>query len=390
MKLFAVSPPGLEALVAREVQALGHAGAQAVPGGVEWEADEIGMMRANLLLRTPNRVLLRLGGFRATSFKELFAAAARLPWERWVGSGVPVAFRVSCHRSRLYHSGAVAERLLDALARRVPGVTAIAAAPQAGEGDAESDGAQGPAPAQLVLARVDHDQVQVSLDSSGELLSRRGWRQQTAKAPLRENLAAALLLHAGWRGQGTLIDPFCGAGTLAIEALEVALNLPAGRLRGFAFQRWPSFDAGAWAMLRHRALAEARTTFPGRVLASDHLEGALRAARGNAERAGVAQHLPLEQADFFKVTPPDATGLLVANLPYGRRVADRTDTARLLRNVGARLASAWGGWDLGLMIARDRRPGAAPLGLAGAACLDCENGGLPVRLVRLEATTRSA
>src|SRR5574338_379779 len=198
---FAVTAPGLAPLAAAELRALGIHPAPET-GGVAFTGDREAIYKANLHLRTASRILIRLGApFFAAAFPELRKKAARLPWDRFLKPGQPVALHVTCHKSKLYHSGAVAERVAGAIADRLGKVSPAVKGSDASEEDN---------PAQLVIVRLQNDQVTISIDSSGALLHRRGWRLATAKAPLRETLAAAILLASSWDIASPLIDPFCG------------------------------------------------------------------------------------------------------------------------------------------------------------------------------------
>lgn len=375
---FAVSPPGLEILVRDELEAAGFPRGRVLPGGVEWEGPLSDALRANLLLRLPHRVLVRFASFHAASFPDLFRAAARQPWAGWLPDNAVVRFRVTSHRSRLYHTGGIAERLADGLTRRLPGAQVEA---QASAGVGGSDEAEDTSTAhQLVVARLDRDQVSLSLDASGELLSRRGYRQATAKAPLRECLAAALLFAAGWRGEGVLIDPFCGSGTIAIEAAEIALGLAPGRNRGFACERWRHPGCAKAADVRAEAL-RTRPTGTFRVLASDRVEGALKALESNAERAGVREALEVARGDFLHLEPPAETGWLVTNPPYGVRVHAAGPQGSSDAQLVHRLRSAWAGWQAALLVPWGASAWARALAPErGARTLRTRNGGLDVAL----------
>src|SRR5688572_26128189 len=172
-------------------------------------------------MRTASRVIVRVAEFPARAFHELERRAARVPWERFVAPGAPAAFRVTCRKSRLYHSDAVAQRLHAAAARA--GATVGVAAMEEGEDEAalRTEGVG----AQLFVVRLLHDVVTISADSSGALLHRRGYRQAIGRAPLRETLAAAMLLASGWRPDRPLVDPLCGSGTIAIEAALLARRI---------------------------------------------------------------------------------------------------------------------------------------------------------------------
>ena len=257
IRLFAVTLPGLEPFLRQELSEVGPDAARSprsriIParpggeesGGVAFEAGMTDMLRANLHLRSANRILLRLGDFYAGTFSELRSRAAKLPWEQYIKPGQTVALRVTCHKSKLYHSGGVAERVAGAIQDRLGKPVQVV----------KFDEDLNPVP-QLVVVRLFLDQCEISLDTSGALLHRRGYRLETAKAPLRETLAAALLLASGWDGTAALIDPFCGSGTIPIEAALMAGRIAPGKKRNFAFMGWPGYDSKLWNALLKEALA---------------------------------------------------------------------------------------------------------------------------------------
>jgi putative N6-adenine-specific DNA methylase len=185
----------------------------------------------------------------------------------------------------------------------------------------------------LVLVRLVNDEVTISIDASGELLYRRGWRQETAKAPLRETLASALLAASGWEPSRPLHDPFCGAGTIIIEAARRLKGIPAGWDRNFAFERWPTFDRAAWEALRATVRPSARAPAAVRLLGTDRDPGAIRAALANARRAGVADLVQFAEADIREL--PGAEGAsIVTNPPYGVRVGEGGDVSPLYTALG--------------------------------------------------------
>jgi putative N6-adenine-specific DNA methylase len=362
---FAVCAPGLEALVAAELTARGLKPGRIERGGVPFRATTRGLYAANVWLRTASRVLVRTGRFRATTFADLVRHAEALPWDRYLAPGTPVSWRVSSHRSRLYHTGAIAERLAP-IAERL-------GAPE-----------QPVQPVQPVVVRIVQDLVTISVDSSGEHLHRRGWRLAGAKAPLRETLAAAMVLASGWDGVTSFVDPLCGSGTVAIEAALFAQGLAPGRARRFAFHRWPSFEPGTWASVAGelRAADDGSATRPAPIIvAADRDEGAARATRENAERAGVAPRLDVRRASFSETaqsianTFAGAPGWLVTNPPYGTRVRGG-DLRDLYASLGAVAQGPLAAWHVGLLVA-DRA-------LAGHTRLDLDtrfvtsNGGIPV------------
>jgi len=272
---FAITAPGLEALAVAELRALGLATGDVEPGGVPFAADAAALCAANLRLRTVSRVVVRVASFPARAFHELERKAARVPWERFVAAGGAAAFRVTCRKSRLYHSDAVAERLAAAVAR--VGATAVRAVGDDADDDAgHADHAD--ALPQLFVVRVLHDRVTISADASGALLHRRGWRQAVAKAPLRETLAAAMLIASGWAPAMPLVDPMCGSGTIAIEAALLARRIAPGLGRDFALRRWPELDTSVWAAEVARAESERLPAAPAPIVGSDRDAGAIRRA----------------------------------------------------------------------------------------------------------------
>ncbi|MFI5311486.1 MAG: class I SAM-dependent RNA methyltransferase, partial [Gemmatimonadales bacterium] len=226
LECWAIVVPGLEELAVTELHALGLAPGAVSAGGVSFTADAAGLFLANLQLRTVSRVIVRVAQFRATAFHELERLARGVPWERFVAPGASVRLRVTCRKSRLYHSDGVAERVAGAIATRVHDVTSGGTASD----DEDSIAA---APSQLFLVRFERDVCTISADSSGELLHRRGYRLATAKAPLRETLAAAALLAMRWNGGVPMLDPMCGAGTIPIEAALLARRIAPGQARAF-------------------------------------------------------------------------------------------------------------------------------------------------------------
>jgi putative N6-adenine-specific DNA methylase len=329
--------PGLEALLADELRALGLKPKEMEPGGMSAAMSPAQLFTANLHLTVATRVTVRLGRFHAAEFWELEKRAERLAWHAWLPKGSTIGFRVTSRKSKLYHNDAIAERLGAQVAARVPGVAVL----ESGEGDEEEGSAHAKAtPSQLFLVRLVNDEVTVSVDSSGELLYRRGWRQETAKAPLRETLASAMLTASGWDGTAALHDPFCGAGTIVIEAARRRRGIPAGWDRHFAFEQWPTFDAALWTEVRAKAEAGFRSPQSVTMLGSDRDPGAVRAAMANARRAGVAKEVKFAEADIRDLPPATATHI-VTNPPYGVRVGEGGDISPLYGALG-RLANAEG------------------------------------------------
>ena len=371
---FAIVAPGLEALALAEALALGlPAELEPGGGGIAWRGDLRSVLLANIGLRIASRVVVRLARFEARSFAELERHARQVPWASVVVPGGAVRFRVTCKKSKLYHSDAVAQRLADAVVRALPGVRAEGSSGAEDEGAADDD-------AQLFVVRMLRDECTISADSSGALLHRRGYRQATAKAPLRETIAAALLAASGWDGVAALVDPLCGSGTIPIEAALAARGLPPGRDRTFAAERWPGVSRTLGARIRAELSRLPSEGASASIAGSDRDAGAVEAAVANAERAGVSSIVtfsvrPLSAAEF----PTGARGWVVTNPPYGVRVGDADRVRDLWAQLGHLLRARARGWRVALLS-----PDAAlerQLGLGLRVVAQTSNGGIPVRLV---------
>jgi putative N6-adenine-specific DNA methylase len=390
LRCFAVTAPGLESLAAGELRAIVARPPAPEPGGVAFDASPEELYAANLWLRTASRVTVRLAEFTAESFRDLERFARRVPWETVADRDRPLRLRVTCRKSRLYHSDAVAERVADAVAHRVGGDGRFDTAGPDADDAADGDAADGGAPdAQLLVVRFFHDRCTISADSSGALLHRRGYRQAVGKAPLRETLAAALLLSAGYDGSGPLVDPLCGAGTLPIEAALIARRLAPGRGRRFAFERWPGFDAPLWDALRGDADAAARPYAPHPIVGSDRDAGAVRAAADNAARAGVADDVAFA-AHALSAAPVPAgrgPGWLATNPPYGKRVGEVDAVRDLWARLGQFARVRCPGWQVAV-FAPDATLG-RQLALPLRPVLRTANGGLPVQVLAGTAPARA-
>lgn len=371
-------PPGLEPVLREEVRVLGikpatvsaknppitPAGEE--PGGIEVEATLTDIYRCNLHLRSASRVVVRLGSFYAAAFSELRKKASRLAWDQYLQPGSAVTFRVSCHKSRLYHSDAVAERVLGAINDFFERFSKSACTYQKGK------------PGQLILVRIDHDLCTISVDSSGEQLHRRGYRLETAKAPLRENLAAGIILLSGWSESKAFVDPFCGSGTLPIEAAMIAQNIPPGINRDFAFFQWPIHQKDLWqAQLRSARQGILLNQSP--IAGFDRDRGAIEAARSNAARAGLLDRITFVQQAISYLEPPAPEGWIITNPPYGVRVSENKDLRDLYARFGAIFLHRFPSWSLAVLTTDDLLVSAMGLGEPKQK-IHLVNGGIPVHL----------
>lgn len=334
---FAPCAPGLEPILARELLTLDASDVTPLSGGVEFKGKLEVCYRANLWLRTANRVLLRAAEFRARAPEELYRHVKDVRWETLLPA-LPLRVEVSLHASRMTSDTQVERTLREGIQARF----AEQHLPALPEGDG---------PSQLLLVRLEENRVTLSLDTSGELLHKRGYREATAKAPIRETLAAGILLAAGYDGSAPLIDPMCGAGTFPIEAALIARRLPPGGQRRFLFEDWPSFKEATWRHLKTKAQSDALPEVPQPIVAQDLNPGAIAATRANAQRAGVLADLTVREADAFAHTAPAGpAGWVVINPPYGRRVGEREAVGRLYDRLGATLRREYPGWRYAIVV----------------------------------------
>jgi len=371
---FVITAPGLERLVVDELKVLGLGDARSVEGGATFAATRQTLYEANLHLRTASRVVVRAAEFGAKAFHELERRAGKIPWEAFVSANAAVSLRVTCRKSRLYHSDAVAERVAGAIMTRVPGAHLA---------PADSDAA-----GQLILVRLLHDRCTVSVDSSGPILHLRGYRQALAKAPLRETLAAAALLASGWRGDTPLIDPMCGSGTIPIEGALIARRVAPGLGRQFAFESWPDFDSGLWTDVVSAAKARVIARAPAPIKGSDRDAGAVRAAVSNAERAGVLGDIELSERPVSAIQPTATPGWIISNPPYGVRVGEGDRLRNLYAQLGNVLRAKCPGWRFALLSADPALE--RQLRLRLEPILRTSNGGIDVRLIAGEVTPHDA
>lgn len=317
MKWYAVAHPGLEPIVARELEGLGVRGV-VHPGGVRFEATvEAGAALVHRL-RTPSRLLLELVTGTARSPDELVALARRIQWKSWLMPDARLDVHASAKGSRLHFTDTVEKKVAWVVREALKGPRVVDRGPRA-------------AIEQRVSVRMEADMATISLDAGGELLHFRGWRAEQGPAPLRENLAAALLFAAGWVGDEPLVDPFCGAGTIPIEAALLAQGRSPYRRR-FAAEEWPS--------LRLAVPRDTGRPLQVTILGADRDARVLGAAEANVRRAGV--EVALRRADVAELEPPPGLGLVLTNPPYGRRLGE--GDGRVWSDFGRTLRDRFTGW----------------------------------------------
>lgn len=359
LNIFAVVSPGLENVCARELAGLGMVEIRIVTGGVEFAGTLRDLYRANLWLRSASRILVRIGEVKCRDFPALFRKALRLPWGRFIRPSTRLRVRASSKTSRLHHTGRIAATVADACDHAL------------GRQEPSDDG-----PEQLILARFENDSCVLSVDSSGELLHRRGYRLQGGHAPLRETLAAGILLHLGWAGSSPLVDPMCGSGTFPVEGALLACNRPPGRHRLFGFMDWPRYRPGLWQALLVEADGVARP-LPVAVRGFDRSEEVVAVARTNAERAAL-DGLEFRPVELSRLPVFSGRGLVFCNPPYGARLESGRDLRPLYREISSAFRQHFSGWQGALLSPDESLVRASEMPWREVCILD--NGGIKVGL----------
>lgn len=358
-ELFVACAPGLEPWLCSELTGLGLV-PKATRGGAELNVELSGVYRVLLGCGLGLRALLRIARFRVVRFAQLERELMQLTWDAWLPASPRVAVKVTARKSRLYHSGAIAERVQRVLSERMDARPA--------DKDAEV----------CVFVRIEHDQCMVSLDLCGSPMQQRGYRQQTAKAPLREDLARALLMVAGYDGSQACVDPLCGSGTLAIEAAMLSMGLAPGRQRSFAVQHLAIHDSSVEQAV-HEQLVSSAAILRAPIIASDRDQGAVAAAQGNAARANVLSHIQISCRAISNVELPASStgGLIVCNPPYGKRMGRAEALRDLYAAIGRLRQSAPADYRLALVTSDPQLAAATGINLASALMTDF--GGIKVR-----------
>jgi len=358
-QFYAIVAPGFEAVCAEELRQHLHVAVETERGGVTFEGKLRELYLANLWSRCASRIVVRLDSFKCRDFPTLHRKAARLPWGRFIKTDRAVVVRATCHQSRLNHTGRIEETVSDAIDKAL-GRTCP---------DTKTDDPQ------QVLVRFTDDHCLISIDSSGERLHRRGYRQKMTPAPLRETLAAGCLYWCGWTGQSDFYDGMCGSGTLAIEAALIAANMAPGRQRHFAFQQWPGYRDRLWQSLQDEAERQQREPAIT-ITAGDQDPVALEAARSNSAAAGVAQWIQFHQQPFQDSRPSDPQGFWLSNPPYGERLKDGPEAVEIFNAIQRHHQHHYPHWQGAMLLPE-------PLSGLPQPLLRFRNGGLAVALYPL-------
>lgn len=316
---------GLEAILKREIGDLGYEITEVEDGRVSFKGDEAAICRANIFLRSAERILLKVGSFTATTYDELFEATKALPWEAYIPeNGKFWVTKAASVKSKLFSPSDIQSIMKKAMVERLKGVYHMTWFPEDGESF----------PIRVFLKK---DVVTVGLDTTGESLHKRGYRKFTPKAPIAENLAAALIMLTPWKQDRILVDPFCGSGTIPIEAAMMAANMAPGMNREFTAETWAHLiPKKAWYQAGEEAVSLIRNDVDTDIQGYDLDPECVEMARKNAALAGVNHLIHFQRRPMAELSHPKKYGFIITNPPYGERLEEKKDLPALYRTLGER------------------------------------------------------
>ena len=316
---------GLEAVLKKEILDLGYEIAQVEDGKVTFLGDAEAICRANIFLRTTERILLKVGSFKAVTFEELFQGTKALPWEEYIPQdGRFWVKKANSIKSKLFSPSDIQSIMKKAMVERMKQGYGVSVIPETGADY----------PVRVSLYK---DIVTVALDTTGESLHKRGYRKLTSKAPIEETLAAALIMLTPWNKDRILVDPFCGSGTFPIEAAMMAANMAPGMNRSFLSEDWKQIiPRKCWYEAMDEAQEMVDDTVSVDIQGYDLDPEVIKAARANAELAGVAHMIHFQQRPVAELSHPKKYGFLITNPPYGERIEDKKNLPALYTQIGER------------------------------------------------------
>lgn len=333
---------GMEAVLKREIIDLGYDITESADGRITFHGDGEALCRANIFLRSAERVLIKIGSFHAETFEELFEGTRNLPWEDYIpNNGKFWVAKAASVKSKLFSPSDIQSVMKKAMVERLRGIYHMDWFPEDGESF----------PLRVFILK---DEVTIGLDTTGESLHKRGYRKLTAKAPIAENLAAGLIMLTPWNKERILVDPFCGSGTIPIEAAMMAAGIAPGMNRSFLAENWGHIvERKLW----YEAVDEAgelidRSAAPD-IQAYDLDENMVAIARQNAKLAGVDRMIHFQKRDVAQLSHPKKYGFLITNPPYGERLEDKANLETLYRTIGERYR-ALDSWSMYLITSYEK------------------------------------
>jgi putative N6-adenine-specific DNA methylase len=364
--LFATCPRGLETLLEAELAALGATETKTVPGGAAFSGDLEQCYRANLECRTATRILLAVAHAPYRNDQDVYDTAKAVDWPSWFEVERSIRVDVNAIRSPLKSLDFAVLRIKDAVCDRFR--EALDRRPDVDTRE----------PAVRIAGFLDATHFTLYIDTSGEPLYKRGWRGVTGEAPLKENLAAGIVMMSGWQPGTPLLDPMCGSGTLLVEAALIARNIAPGSRRAFGFERLKRHDEALWRRVWEAAAARRIPAGPPLIHGSELYGDELKNARDNLHAAGVEDMVQLKQGNVLEISPPAAAGVMVTNPPYGVRVGDKEALEAFYPKLGDALKARFAGWTCYLFSADMALP--KKIGLAATKRTPLFNGALECRL----------
>ena len=332
-QFFATCPRGLEALLADELLAQHALKIDVTDGGVSFEGNLDTMYRVNLHSRIATRIMSRVGQGSYASEEDIYKATFKLNWPSWFKVNQTIRVKVTGVKCPLKSLDFVTLRIKDAVCDRFREEGALRPSVSVRDPDVR------------IHAYLTQDQYQLYLDTSGAPLYQRGFRDVSVIAPLRENLAAGILMLTGWKPPAPFLDPMCGSGTFLIEAAMMAVNQPPGMKRTFGFQKLTSFDESLWKKIENEATNKMKPIEFLDIYGSDMDLRAVRVARHNLKVAGLEEVAKVMQSDFVKLEPPTSEGVLVTNPPYGQRIGEDEDLKEVYSVWAKHMKESFGGWN---------------------------------------------
>ena len=333
---------GLETVVKREVEALGFENIKVADGKVEFEATLEDIPKANLWLRAADRVLLKLGEFKAVTFDELFEQTKALPWESWITEDGKFTVTGKAVKSTLGSVRACQSIVKKAVVERL-------------KEEYNADWFEETGPEFTIQVSMLKDIATLTIDTSGSGLHKRGYRQESGQAPIKETLAAALVLLSFWNKDRLLIDPMCGSGTILIEAAMIARNIAPGLKREFASEKWPAIDKDTWRDARISARQAIDSDGNLQIFGYDIDENSIHACKVNARKAGVKNDIVFEQKDIKDLWIDKQYGIIISNPPYGIKMAEFRELNELYISLN-KMFKKKKGWSLYILTADKKFP----------------------------------
>lgn len=365
-RCFAPCPRGLEALLQQELGALGATDLRQTEGGVGFSGGLAAVYRANLESRIASRILLEVAHVQYRTEQDIYVAASALSWPQWFTPARTIKVKTSAQHCPLKSIDFVTLRIKDAICDTFTKLKGTRPSVNSNRPDIRID------------AFLDATHLTLYLGTTGDSLFKRGFRESTVEAPLRENLAAGIVQLTGWNGTTPLLDPLCGGGTIALEAAMLARKIAPGLGRRFAFELFSNFDPALWRTVQAQAQAKQLPSSPVPIYASDRDAHAVQAAKDQFMRAGVASDIALTQTDLFDLTPPQEPGIIVMNPPYGVRLGTQADLDVFYPKLGSWLKTRCVGWRVYLFTGDLRAP--KLIGLAPTKRTPLFNGAIECRL----------